>query len=92
VRSVAQLTAFDYLLARYQPSDRQGWRLASATFDLAGAARTNGRVRLLISGTEPTTGAGTLRIRNVTITMARNSSSTPTLTDALRRWVRSWLP
>jgi len=92
VRSVAQLTAFDFLLARYQPSDKQGWRVATVTFNLDGAARTNGRVRLLISGAEPTTGDGTLRIRNVTITMARNSSSTLTLTDALRRWIRSWLP
>ncbi len=92
VRSVAQLTSFDYLLARYTPQSGSGWRTATVTFNLAGAARTNGRVRLLVSGAEPTSGEGTLRIRNVAVTLARSSSSTPTLRQSLLRWARSWLP
>lgn len=90
VRSVAQLTAFDYLLARYRPNAAEGWRTVSATFNLAGSARANGRVRLLISGAEPTGGEGTLRIRNVAVTVRRDSNQT--LAGAARRWLRSWLP
>lgn len=92
VRSVAQLTAFDYLLARYQPQAGSGWRTAEARFNLAGAARTNGRVRVLISGAEPTGGEGTLRIRNVAVTVGRSTSSTPTIQRSLLRWAKSWIP
>ncbi len=90
VRTVAQLTAFDYLLARYVPQPGDGWRTASATFKLAGAARTNGRVRLLVSGAEPTSGQGTLRIRKVAVTVRRSADGSPM--TSLLRWLRSWLP
>lgn len=90
VRSVAQLTSFDYLLARYTPISGSGWRTATATFNLAAAARTDGRVRLLISGAEPTAGEGSLGIRNVSVTLSRGQSSRPV--PALLRWARSWLP
>jgi hypothetical protein len=91
VEQFPQLTAFDYLLADYKPGTASGWRHVSATFNLADASRTNGRIRFLISNIEPTAGEGKLRIGRVTITLSKPKITGQIFATSLARWLSSWL-
>jgi hypothetical protein len=91
VEEFPQLTAFDFLVARYQPAQPTTWRQVSTTFQLKDATRTNGRIRLLISNVKPTGGDGQLRVGSVKVTLRKPSLTKKNMVKQLRNWLASWL-
>lgn len=91
VNEFPQLTAFDYLLAKYVPQIADGWHIVKADFPLTNVDIYKGRLRLLISSSKPSGQAGELLIRRAKITLHKPPLTFNNVIDLLKRWVISWI-
>lgn len=86
-----QLTAFDYLLAKYVPQAADGWHIVKAGFPLTNVDIYKGRLRLLISASKPTSQAGQLQIRGVKVILQKPPLTFNNAVDLLKHWIISWI-